>query len=180
MPTRQSKTILQVMHVLFWITGIGACIKAGALLFTFIMSLTWNPQAASDLYLGLNLSALQAQDPFHYVAIGCSLVGLLVCQALIFYFILLIFKRLDLANPFDQIIGQYIKKMSLLSLVVGVWSKLMVGVTKKLEASGIQLPGIDAHIGLGDAFLFFAAILFFISVLFARGIELQDENTLTI
>jgi len=35
----------------------------------------------------------------------------------------------------------------------------------------MNFPNLIEHIGLGDAFLFFAGILFFISVLYKKGTE---------
>ncbi|HET8809684.1 MAG TPA: DUF2975 domain-containing protein, partial [Flavobacteriaceae bacterium] len=64
-----TKTILSVMEVLTWIAFIGLCIKAGALLFTFIMSLFWNPLAAGDLHLGLDLSVLFANSQWKYICV---------------------------------------------------------------------------------------------------------------
>ena len=70
--------------------------------------------------------------------------------------------------------------MSGFSLLIGIFSNITVNYSQKFTAMGIQLPNLTEHIGLGDAFLFFAGILYFISQLFAKGIELQKESGLTI
>jgi hypothetical protein len=47
-------------------------------------------------------------------------------------------------------------------------------------SQGLTFPRLFEHINSGDTFIFFAGILFFISILFKKGIELQTENDLTI
>lgn len=54
----KTNTIIQILHVLTWVFFIGVCMKAGSLFFSFIVSLWINPDAATNLFMGLNLSAL--------------------------------------------------------------------------------------------------------------------------
>ncbi len=70
--------------------------------------------------------------------------------------------------------------MSLFSLFIGVLSKIAVVFSEKFINQEINFPHLNEYIGLGDAFLFFAGILYFIHKLFTKGIELQNENELTI
>jgi hypothetical protein len=70
--------------------------------------------------------------------------------------------------------------MSVISLFVGILSKQMTGFAEHYIGKGISFPKLSEHIGHGDAFLFFAGILFVISTIFKKGIELQTENELTV
>ena len=97
-----------------------------------------------------------------------------------FYVLLSIFKKINLVNPFDQLIGKLFSKLSLVSFAIGVLSKVTFELSSKYISQGMNFPNLIEHIIHGDAFLFFAGILFFVSMLYKRGIELQTENDLTI
>ena len=61
-----SKQILGALQVLTWIAFIGLCIETGAILITTSISLFFHPEAAADLYLGLDLSALLHYSRWYY------------------------------------------------------------------------------------------------------------------
>ncbi|MFD0939561.1 DUF2975 domain-containing protein [Pedobacter boryungensis] len=178
--TTQSTTILKVLNILSWITFVGLCVKAGMLLCYYIMAMYINPMGAKNLALNLDLSHLHAYDIIDYsILVGC-MIAITVLEALLFYCLIQIFLKINMVSPFSETIGQLIKRMSIFSLFVGLLSEVAVGYAGKFIALKLNLPNLTEHIGLGDAFLFFAGILYFISLLFARGIELQQENELII
>jgi hypothetical protein len=116
----------------------------------------------------------------------CVKAGVLLC----FYFISMYINEagakflqlgldLSLLKAYDETIAKLIKKMSIFSLLIGLLSNVTEGYVSKFIAMKI-VPNLIEHIGLGDAFLFFARILYFISLLFDKGIELQRESELTV
>jgi hypothetical protein len=52
----KTNQILQILKVASWIMFIGLCIKTGAMIISFFVSLFINPEGAKDLYMGMNLS----------------------------------------------------------------------------------------------------------------------------
>ncbi len=176
----KSNIILKVIHVLSWIVFIGLCINAGALLISYYVSMYVNPIGAKNLLLGLDLSQLKDANQMEYsfMVIGIALIFML--EALLFYTVLQIFKKINLVSPFHETIGVLIQKMSKYALVIGLLSVLASHFAKGYISEGFVLPKLNEHIGHGDVFLFFAGILYFISILFAKGIEIQKENELTV
>jgi hypothetical protein len=65
-------------------------------------------------------------------------------------------------------------------LLLAVW--IVSGIFWKIyiyylsQATGIQLPANTS----GDEYLFMAGIIYIISQVFKRGIEIQEENDLTV
>jgi hypothetical protein len=163
-----------------WIAFIGLCVKAGALLASYGVSMFINEVGAKNLALGLDLSGIKAYDQIDYSIMVFCLTVITILEALVFYSVIQIFLKINFVSPFHETIGKLIQKMSGFSLLVGIFSNITVSYSEKFTAMGIQLPNLMEHIGLGDAFLFFAGILYFISQLFAKGIELQKESELTI
>jgi hypothetical protein len=176
----KSTIILKTLNVVSWIAFIGTCLKAGSLLVSYFITKYFNEIAAKNLSIGLDLSQLKAYDEVDYTIMVFCIIVITIFEALLFYSLIQIFMKINMVNPFHETIGKLIEKMSAFALIIGIFSKVVVSYSEKFIAMKIPLPNIMEHIGLGDAFLFFAMILYFISQLFARGIELQKENELTI
>ena len=179
---QQTKTqlILSIMNVIFWITFIGLCIKAGAFTFSFIVSLFVNVAASKDLYLGLDLSSLSVLGSFHYITIALAIIVTSVLKAYIAYLAVKISMKLRLAQPFHFKISALIAKISYAALAAAVFQISAQAYYNALLETGAQLPPIQLQIGEGGGFLFLAGIIFIISQIFKRGLEIQSENDLTI
>ena len=178
--TLDSKVVLKVLKVLSWLGFIGICIKSGSLIISYSVSMFVNPNGAKNLYLGLDLSQLKLHSNNEYTILVVCIVSIIILQAFMFFFLLQIFKKINLVSPFHETVGRLILKMSLLSFAIGILSKLTIKFANSYQSLGMNFQNLIEHIGLGDAFLFFAGILFLISVLYKKGIELQTENDLTI
>lgn len=177
---QQHSWILKLTHVLTWIVFIGLCVNAGTILTTYLLSSFVNPAAASNLMLGLDLSALRSAGKVEYHIMVWGIIAVTVLEAMLFYKLLQMFTKIDYQRPFRESIGKLILHMSVISLIVGILSKQLTGFANHYISKGISFPKLSDHIGHGDAFLFFAGILFVISTIFKKGIELQTENELTV
>lgn len=63
--------------------------------------------------------------------------------------------------------------------LMGIWVVSLVAKTYLNWQSGDYMQ-FDFKIGEGNNFLFMAAIVYIISQIFKRGIEMQEENELTV
>ena len=177
---QQNSWVLKLTHVLTWIVFIGLCVNAGTILTSYTVSSFVNPAAASNLMLGLDLSALRSAGKVEYHIMVWGIIVVTVLEASLFYKLLQMFMKIDFQHPFQETIGKLILHMSVISLIVGVLSKQMTGFAEHYISKGISFPKLFQHIGHGDVFLFFAGILFVIATIFKKGIELQTENELTV
>lgn len=175
-----SNVVLKVLKVLTGVGFIGICVKAGSLLISYSVSMFVNPIGAKNLYMGLDLSQLKEQSSWEYSILLCCIFLIIALQALLFFVLLQIFKHLNLVSPFHEKIRKLILSLSILSFGIGLLSKITVGFSIRFISQGMSFPHLFEHIDIGDSFIFFGGILFFISVLFKKGIELQNENELTI
>ena len=176
----KSTYVLKFLNVISWIVFIGLCVKAGAIMYSYLVSMYLNEIGAKNLYLGLDLSQLKTTSNLQYSILVFCIISIILLQALLFYTVIQIFKKINFVSPFHETIGKLIKKMSVLSLIIGLLSKLIILLSEKYINLGMNFPHLIEFAGSGDAFLFFAGILYFISLLFAKGIELQNENDLTV
>lgn len=171
----KTKQLLKVMKVLTWVVFLGLCIKTGAILFSYLISVFNNSVAASDLYLGLDLSELKSFDVKHYSTLVFLIVALSALKAFMFYYVIKIFMNINFENPFTEITGSLIRKISYVALTIGILASLGVKYSEWLISKAIDLPNVLHYVYGGAEFIFFAGILFIISLIFKTGIEYQEE-----
>ncbi|MFC6997987.1 DUF2975 domain-containing protein [Rufibacter roseus] len=172
----KTKLILTIMNVIFWIVFIGLCIKTGALVISFFVSLFVNPEGAKDIYLGLDLHSLLKASQNQYVSVMSLVIFLSGMKTYLAYLVVKIFSQFDYATPFNATNAALISKISHTALGTGIVGLVAESYSKVLLKSGIALP---LHWESSE-FLFLAGIIFIIAQVFKRGIELQTENELTV
>jgi len=177
---KKTHELLIIMKVLSWIAFFGLCIKTGALAITFFVSEFINPIASKNLYLGLNLSNLKQFSNLHYSAIILLLIFLTALKAYMIYLVIRIFLKLNLMNPFSTDVALLIKRISYVALATGALAMMATQYGQWLSKKGVELNGLTEFVDSGAAFLFFAGIIFIISLVFKKGIEIQTENELTV
>ncbi|HET8839339.1 MAG TPA: DUF2975 domain-containing protein, partial [Flavobacteriaceae bacterium] len=173
----KTETILTITKVLTWIVFIGLCIKTGALIVSFFVSLFVNPIAAQDLYLGLDLSSVQEYGQWHYICSVSLLIFFTGLKAYLAYLVIKIFLKFNLENPFSPEVAKLIDCIAQTALTAGIFAIIAGGYSKWLGKNG--LSAISSWDG-GSEFLFLAGIIFIIAQVFKKGIELKSENELTI
>ena len=177
--TKKNDFILDVLNVVSWIIFIGLCIEAGALIFNFIFTL-FRPIATQNVYNGLNLSELYENHFPHFVGVMSFAIVLSVLKAYLFYLVVKIFMKLNLVKPFSTEMAGLIEKISLEALSIAIVSVIADQYTKRRIKTGYNVSHIEEYWDDIAAFLMMAAIVFVISQIFKKGIEIQNENDLTV
>ena len=170
-----TKQILEILKVFAWIIFIGLCIKTGAVIISFIVSLV-NPEASANLYLGADFSSIYGSGLWKYVAISSFLIAIPALKAYMFYLVVQLLSGINLEQPFSQNVGTLLVKISKVALEIGVLAIIFNGYAKWLLKNGTQFD----YDGSSSEFLFLAGIVFVIAQIFKRGLELQNENELTV
>lgn len=172
----KTKYIMKIMNVIFWIVFIGLCIKTGSITISFIISLFVNPEASNNLYLGLDLSNVYNFDIRYYVGIVTLMIGLVGSKAYIAYLVVKLFIKFDITNPFNEIVVSLISKIGYVALSIGILALIANDYSKLLIKKGVE---VQFDWGAQE-FLFFAGIIYIIALVFKKGVEIQNENELTI
>ena len=173
----------KVLHVFAWVIFIGLCFEAGALLFNTIFKLFLSPTGAAKLWNRIDLNALYDYNQSRYVTLTSLMVIVAVLKALLYYLIVKIFhdKKLDLSKPFNGVVGRFIINMSYLALGIGLFSNWGANVRKGVISQNIAIPDLQ-ELGLdgADVWFFMWVTLLVIAQIFKKGIEIQEENELTV
>ncbi len=168
--------IFQLMYVIFWIVFIGLSIKAGVLVISFIISLAVSAQAASDLYLGLDLTELFNFERYHYIGLMVLAIILAMLKASIAMKALQVASGFNIDKPFNMVTTHMISGISRLALFTGILAIIAQEYIKWLSTKSISVP-LDLG---GQEILFFAGVIYMLAKVFEKGVELQTENELTV
>jgi hypothetical protein len=164
------------MNVIFWVLFIGLCIKTGTLLISYFVSIAYNPDAAQNLFMGLNLSGLYNFSIVHFSIIVFMLMMLTGLKAYIGYWVVKISLELRLEKPFSEGINNIITRISRIALGAGLLAIVAQAYSEGLMKKDLAIPVNWAY----GEILFFAGVIYMIALVFRKGMELQSENELTV
>ncbi len=176
--------VLKVLQVLSWIIFIGLCIQAGGITVNTIITLFINPLGVENFWRGKDyLSSLYTFDHGHFFVITLTMIVVAVLKAVMFYLIVKLFtnKKLNMTQPFSMELRRFILHLSYLALGIGLFSYTGYNYSLWLTRQGFKtadLPSLD--IAGADVWIFMAVILFVIAQIVKKGIDIQNENNLTI
>lgn len=171
----KTEQILRVMYVLSWIVFIGLMIKTGAILVSYGVSLL-NPGASHKLYSGLSFQDLREFSFWHYTQAISFLIAFSAMKAYVFYLVIQVLSKVNLVSPFTTEVTQLLEKISY--ILLGVWIVTILG-NSHLEWLA-KREGIYLEQWSTEGFLFMAGLVFIISQIFKRGVEIQTDNELTV
>ena len=175
---RKTETILMVSKFLALLGGIWYSILCGSQLLTLVASFI-NPDWAKRTYeADLNIFSIREHSIGFYVYAMCLTIAVSALKALIWYVVFKLLSKLKLQTPFSMEVEKKLERIAYLLLGVWIVSSIFwkIYIYYLLEATGIQLPTNSS----GDEYLFMAGIIYIISQVFKRGIEIQEENQLTV
>jgi hypothetical protein len=174
-----NKYVFYGLRVIAWMIFIGLCIEAGALLVNFVMSI-YKPEIVSRLYEKLDLSDLFAYSEDAYYYMYSFILAIAMLKAYLFYVVIELVSKLSLSKPFSDYVADKISKISYYTFSIGIISYFARESVRYLEHRGLDLDNLNRFWADSQAFILMAAIIYVISNIFKRGIELQNENDLTI
>ncbi|MEI6568745.1 MAG: DUF2975 domain-containing protein [Verrucomicrobiota bacterium] len=176
--------ILKVLQILSWIIFIGLCVEAGGIVVNTVITLFINPLGVGNFWEGADyLSDLYKFDHGHFFVITLTMIIVAVLKAIMFYLIVKLFvdKKLNISQPFSVDLRRFMLNLSYLALGIGLFSNFGFKYSGWLTSQGAKTADLQSlHIAGADVWLFMAVILFVIVQIVKKGIEIQNENDLTI
>jgi len=177
--SKMNKFVFILLHVVAWLIFIGLCIEAGAMIVNFVFSI-FKPEVVANLYQKLDLSKLYQQSEMVYYGMYSYVLFISILKAALFYVVIQLLLKLDLTKPFSSFVSNKISQISYYTLSIGLISHIARQISKNLSNQGYEIEQLNEFWVDSSAFLIMAAIIYIIAVIFKKGIELQEENDLTI
>lgn len=176
MKTKTEK-ILAVMTFLAYLALIGFSIECGSQLVSLIISFK-DPELAKKFYsVNESWDTLQQYNKWFYVFAMSIVIVIAAIKVSVWYLIIQLLSKLNLRNPFSIEVARKLQTISyqLLSVwILGVIGKLFIEWAAKRTGETYEA------IGVANEYFFIAGIVYIISQIFMRGIEIQEENQLTV
>lgn len=170
---KKTHYILLGLKIITWIAFIGFSIEAGSKIFTFVYSF-FNEKVSHNLYLGLDLSSIQSSSSWQYVSIMSLIITIPLLKANIWFQVLKFTLDYSHENPF--VLKSIYKLENIAYLFFGLFAITVISAKYFENFPNLRLP-IVAEKGV---YLLVAGIIYIISQVFKRGVELREENDLTI
>lgn len=175
--------VLKVLQILSWIIFIGLSIETGAILFNLIYTFAINPANTHSFWGGADLSGLYQHDHGHFMVVILLMLIVSMLKATMFYLIVMLFvnKKLDLSQPFTDPLRKFILNIAYLTFGIAFFCQMGSNYVAWLAKQDIGMPSTQLLQVYGaDIWLFMAVTLLVIAQVVKKGIEIQNENDLTI
>jgi len=177
--SKRNNLVFKGLQIVAWIIFIGLCIETGALLVNFVFSL-FKPEVVHNLYEKLDLSKMYNRSQYAFFSIYSLILTISILKAYLFYIVIMLISKLNLLKPFNENVARQITKISYFTLSIGLISYIAHQTTKQLQQHGFEIDKLGQYWEDSQAFILMAAVIYVIATIFSRGVEIQNENDLTV
>jgi len=167
------------LKIVAWIIFVGLCIEAGGLIVNFFFSL-YNPEFVQNLYQKLDLSELYNGSKWAFFCMYSFILVISILKALLFYIVIRLVTKIDLSKPFNSFVSEQIAHISYYTFSIGLLSYMARQTADNLLHRGFEIDTLNQFWADSQAFILMAAVIYVIAIIFSKGVELQNENDLTI
>ena len=171
--------MFKALHVVAWVIFVGLCIEAGGLIVNLIFSVV-KPEFVDKLYQKLDLTAMYQHNKWAFLGVYSFVVSISILKAVLFYILIELLYKLDLAKPFNNFVTKKILQISNYTFSIGILSYIARETARNLAHHGYEVDILNQFWEDSQAFILMAAVIYVIAQIFKRGVELQSENELTV
>jgi hypothetical protein len=177
--SKTNNFVFKALHIVAWVIFIGLCIEAGGLLVNFIFSL-YKPEFVHNLYQKLDLSKMYEGSKWAFFFMYSFILVISILKAVLFYVVIRLLSKINLAKPFSNFVSRQISLMSYFTLSIGLLSYIARQTTIALQDHGFAVDSLNQFWVDSQAFILMAAVIYVIAAIFSKGVEIQNENDLTV
>ncbi len=171
--------IFKGLQIVTWLIFIGLSIEACGLLVNFIFNI-YKPEFVKNLYQKLDLSDMYNRGKWAFFSIYSFMLFIAFLKAFLFYTLIKLIHKLDLAKPFNKFVSEQITQISYYAFSIGIFSYIARQTAKTLQHHGFVIDNLKPFWADSQAFILMAAVVYVIATIFKKGVEIQSENELTV
>ncbi|MBC7887444.1 MAG: DUF2975 domain-containing protein [Ferruginibacter sp.] len=171
--------VFQVIKIVAWVIFVGLCVEAGGLIVNFIFSL-YKPEFVQNLYQKLDLSEMYKRSKWAYFSMYSFILIISILKAVLFYAVIRLVSQVDLTKPFNSFVSRQISQISYYTFSIGLLGYLARQTAKNLEHRRYVTDTLNQFWADSEAFILMAAVIYVIATIFSKGVEIQNENDLTV
>lgn len=178
MPTTNN-FVFKGLHIVAWVIFVGLCIEAGGLIVNFVFSL-FKPEFIQNLYQKLDLAEMYKESKWAFFGIYGFILSISILKAILFYIVIMLMHKMDLTKPFNTYVSKQILQISYYTLSIGLFSFIARQVAKNLTHYGFFTDSLNEFWVDSQAFILMGAIIYIIATIYKKGVDIQNENDLTV
>lgn len=167
------------LHIVAWLIFVGLCIEAGGLLVNFFFSL-YKPEFVQNLYQKLDLSEIYENSKLAFFGIYSFILSISILKACLFYIVIRLMHKMELSKPFNTYVSRQILQISYYTLSIGLFSYIARQLAKNLTHHGFVTDNLNQFWTDSQAFILMGAVIYIIATIFKKGVDIQNENDLTV
>lgn len=167
------------LYIVAWLIFVGLSIEAGGLIVNFFFSL-YMPEFVQNLYEKLDLSEIYNSSRLAFFGIYSFILTISILKAFLFYIVIRLMQKMDLSKPFSTFVATQIKLISYYTLSIGLLSSIASQLARNLMHHGFVTDNLNRFWTDGQAFILMGAVIYIIATIFKKGVDIQDENDLTV
>lgn len=177
--SKTNNTVFWALHIVAWIFFVGLSIEAGGLLVNFFFSL-YKPEFIQNLYQKLDLIDMYKDSKGVFFFVYSLILSISISKAYLFYVVIMLMLKMDLSKPFNTFVERRFFKISYITLAIGFFSYIASELAKKLAYYGFVTDKLNQFWTDGQAFILMGAVIYIIATIFKKGVDIQNENDLTV
>ncbi|MFV8347963.1 DUF2975 domain-containing protein [Flavobacterium sp. ZB4P13] len=177
--SKTNNIVFKGLHIVAWVIFVGLCIEAGGLIVNFIFSL-YRPEFVQNLYQKLDLSEMYERSKWAFFSMYSFILVIAILKAVLFYVVIRLVSKIDLSKPFNSFVSKQISQISYYTLSIGLLSYIARQSAKNLVHRGFVTDNLNPFWADSQAFILMAAVIYVIATIFKKGIDIQNENDLTV
>ena len=167
------------VKIVAWLIFVGLCIEAGALIVNFVYSI-FKPEIVGKLYQKLDLQEMYQLSKWVFFSMFSFVLVVSLLKAYLFYLVILLVTKFDLSKPFNEFVSEKISQISYFTFSIGFVSYIARQTGKNITNKGIDTQMLNQFWVDSQAFILMSAVIYIIAIIFKKGIDLQNENDLTV
>lgn len=171
--------VFKGLHIVAYIIFIGLCFEAGALIVNFIFSL-FKPEFVQNLYQNLDLTEMYKESKWAFFGMYSFVLFISILKAYLFYIVIRLIHKMDLTKPFNTFVSNQILQISYYTLSIGMFSLIARQIAKNLMHYGFATDSLNQFWVDSQAFIVMGAVIYIIATIFKKGVDIQNENDLTV
>lgn len=167
------------LYIVAWLIFVGLSIEAGGLIVNFFFSL-YKPEVIPNLYQKLDLIQMYRESRLAFFGIYSFILIISILKACLFYVVIRLMHKMDLSRPFNRFVSKQISRISYYTLSIGLLSLIARQLVKNLMHHGFVPDNLNEFWTDSQAFILMGAVIYIIATIFKKGVNIQNENDLTI
>lgn len=177
--SKTNNVVFKGLYIVAWVIFVGLNIEAGGLVINFFFSL-FKPEVAQNLYQKLDLSEMYEVSKWAFFGVYGFILSISILKAFLFYIVIMLMHKMDLTKPFNTYVSNQILKIGYYTLSIGLLSFIARQVAKKLIHYELGTDSLNQFWVDSQAFILMGAVIYIIATIFKKGVDIQNENDLTV